>query len=129
MPCDLSSIKRYSWPKFKFFLWMQFSMEVIQHGAQITELFWIHNNVLSSMYTWSKNKFPCDLFPKWLYALVKKLKIAKKLHWKKYLLMPKRTHKKIDNFRKPLISHNKFVLNYVNCRASRVILSFLLWVT
>ena len=60
-----------------FFYGCNFS-KVIWDGAQITKLFWTQNNVLSSMYTWNKNKFPCDLFPRWLYSLVKKFKIAKK---------------------------------------------------
>ena len=64
--------------------------------------FWIKNNVLSSMYTWSKNKFPYDLFPKWLYTLVKKAQNCKKVVLKKMhciftyecLLRPKRSHEK-----------------------------------
>ena len=30
------------------------------------------------MYTSNKNKFPCDLFQKWLYTLVKNLKLRKR---------------------------------------------------
>ena len=97
------------------------------------------------MYTWSKNKFPCDLFPKWLYTLVRKLKIAKKLHCKRCLAYlhgniywcPKGHMKKSDNFRKPLvIITNLFLLcelsgikryskllamSYINCRQYLVI--------
>ena len=80
------------------------------HGAQITKLFWIQN-VLSSMHTWNKNKVPCDLFLKWLYIYTsKKLKIAKKLHWKRCLAYSqgniywclKGHMRKSDTFRKPL---------------------------
>ena len=99
--------------------------------------FWIQNNVPSSKYTWNKIKFPCDLFPKWLYTLVKKLKITKKLDWKECLAYlhgniywcPNVHMRKIYSFRKPLLVIANLFLNYcVNCQASRGILNFLLWV-
>ena len=63
-------------------------------------------------------------------------KLQKRLHWKKSLAShgntywyPKGHMRKSDDFRKPLLSSSRFVLNYVTCQASRVILKFLLWVT
>ena len=83
-----------------FFYGSNFS-EVIWHSAQITKLFWIQNNVLSSMYTWKKKKVQCDIFPKWLYPS-KKSQNCKNVDLKKipciftwkYLLMLKMSHEK-----------------------------------
>ena len=91
-----------------FFYGSNFS-EVIWHSAQITKLFWIQNNVFSSMYTWKKKKFNV-IYSQNGYTLVKNLKIAKTLIWKKYLAYShgniywcSKCHmRKSDNFRKPL---------------------------
>ena len=88
------------------------------------------------MYAWYKNKFPYDLFSKWLYTLVKSLKLQKScietvvldIHMEIFTDAQMVTWEKVIIL-VTSINNSEFVLDYVNCQASRGILNFLLWVT